>query len=55
VVDSKEGKLAAMVEVKEIPHPGRGANFVDPNYGKDPRIVTPPGKFNVYNTQHDIY
>ena len=21
----------------------------------DPRIVTPTGKFNVYNTQHDIY
>ena len=22
---------------------------------KDPRIVTPTGKFNVYNTQHDVY
>ena len=22
---------------------------------KDPRLVTPTGKFNVYNTQHDIY
>ncbi len=22
---------------------------------KDPRIITPTGKFNVYNTQHDIY
>ena len=33
VVDSKEGKLAALVDVKSIPHPGRGANFVDPKYG----------------------
>ncbi len=22
---------------------------------KDERLVTPTGKFNVYNTQHDIY
>lgn len=22
---------------------------------KDPEIITPTGKFNVYNTQHDIY
>jgi nitrite reductase (NO-forming)/hydroxylamine reductase len=22
---------------------------------RDPRLVTPTGKFNVYNTQHDIY
>lgn len=33
VVDSKEGKLAALVDVEKIPHPGRGANFVDPKYG----------------------
>ena len=33
VVDSKEGKLAALVEVGQIPHPGRGANFKDPQYG----------------------
>jgi nitrite reductase (NO-forming)/hydroxylamine reductase len=33
VVDSKEGKLAALVDVEKIPHPGRGANFVDPQYG----------------------
>jgi len=32
-VDSKEGKLAALVEVGQIPHPGRGANFKDPQYG----------------------
>jgi nitrite reductase (NO-forming)/hydroxylamine reductase len=22
---------------------------------KDPKMITPTGKFNVYNTQHDIY
>ncbi len=22
---------------------------------KDERLVTPTGKFNVYNTQHDVY
>lgn len=33
VVDSKERKLAALVEVGSIPHPGRGANFVDPEFG----------------------
>ncbi|MCB1776632.1 MAG: nitrite reductase, partial [Candidatus Competibacteraceae bacterium] len=22
---------------------------------KDPRLITPTGKFNVYNTQHDVY
>ena len=22
---------------------------------KDPRLITPTGKFNVFNTQHDIY
>ncbi len=33
VVDSKDQKLAALVEVGKIPHPGRGANFVDPKYG----------------------
>jgi len=22
---------------------------------KDPKLVTPTGKFNVYNTQHDVY
>jgi len=21
----------------------------------DPKIITPTGKFNVYNTQHDVY
>ncbi|MGB7540618.1 MAG: cytochrome D1 domain-containing protein [Burkholderiales bacterium] len=33
VVDSKEDRLAALVDVDKIPHPGRGANFVDPKYG----------------------
>ncbi len=33
VVDAKEGKLAALVDVDKIPHPGRGANFVHPKHG----------------------
>ncbi|MCK4743832.1 MAG: c-type cytochrome [Sulfuriflexus sp.] len=33
VVDSKTSKLAALVDVGSIPHPGRGANFIDPKYG----------------------
>jgi nitrite reductase (NO-forming)/hydroxylamine reductase len=33
VVDSKDQKLAALVDVTEIPHPGRGANLVDPEFG----------------------
>ncbi|GAA4400791.1 nitrite reductase [Quisquiliibacterium transsilvanicum] len=33
VVDSKEDKLAALVDVGRIPHPGRGANFKDPKSG----------------------
>jgi nitrite reductase (NO-forming)/hydroxylamine reductase len=33
VVDSKEQKLTALVDVDKIPHPGRGANFTDPKYG----------------------
>jgi nitrite reductase (NO-forming)/hydroxylamine reductase len=33
VVDSKENKLAALVDVGRIPHPGRGANWKDPKYG----------------------
>ncbi len=33
VVDSKEGELEALVDVGKIPHPGRGANFIDPKYG----------------------
>ncbi len=33
VVDSKERRLAARVPVDEIPHPGRGANFVHQEFG----------------------
>lgn len=33
VVDTKEGKLAALVDTKPKPHPGRGANFVHPQFG----------------------
>jgi nitrite reductase (NO-forming)/hydroxylamine reductase len=33
VVDTKEGKLAALVDTKKLPHPGRGANFTHPTYG----------------------
>jgi nitrite reductase (NO-forming) / hydroxylamine reductase len=33
VVDSKDRKLAALIDVDRIPHPGRGANLVDPQFG----------------------
>ncbi|MBI3148761.1 MAG: c-type cytochrome [Betaproteobacteria bacterium] len=33
VVDTKEGKREAIVNVGKIPHPGRGANFVHPKFG----------------------
>ncbi|HFD79787.1 MAG TPA: nitrite reductase [Gammaproteobacteria bacterium] len=33
VVDSKTDKLVKLVDVGKIPHPGRGANFIDPKYG----------------------
>ncbi len=34
VVDTKEGKLAALLETGgQTPHPGRGANFMHPTYG----------------------
>lgn len=33
VVDSREDKLAALIDVGAIPHPGRGANFIDPQFG----------------------
>ncbi|MEY4592337.1 MAG: hypothetical protein RIR18_1232 [Pseudomonadota bacterium] len=32
-VDTKTGKLAALVDVAKIPHPGRGANFIHPKFG----------------------
>jgi nitrite reductase (NO-forming)/hydroxylamine reductase len=33
VVDSHDQKLTALIDVKTIPHPGRGANIKDPKYG----------------------
>lgn len=33
IVDTKEGKLAGLVDTAKIPHPGRGANFIHPKYG----------------------
>ncbi|HCX33609.1 MAG TPA: nitrite reductase [Rhodocyclaceae bacterium] len=33
VIDTVEGKLASLVDVGKIPHPGRGANFVHPKFG----------------------
>ena len=33
VIDSKNETLTAMVDVTEIPHPGRGANLTDSKYG----------------------
>ena len=32
-IDMKEGKLAGLIDVGKIPHPGRGANFIHPKYG----------------------
>ena len=33
VVDTKTGKLVALIDTKKLPHPGRGANFVHPKFG----------------------
>ncbi len=33
VVDSRDRKLEALIDVDKIPHPGRGANFVHPEFG----------------------
>lgn len=33
VIDSKDQKLAALIDVEKIPHPGRGANFMDKEFG----------------------
>ena len=32
-VDTKLGKLAALIDTAKIPHPGRGANFMHPKFG----------------------
>ena len=33
VIDAKESKLVKLVDVDQIPHPGRGANFVHAKFG----------------------
>jgi nitrite reductase (NO-forming)/hydroxylamine reductase len=33
VVDSKDRELEALIDVTKIPHPGRGANLIDPEFG----------------------
>lgn len=33
VIDTVENSLAAVVDVSSLPHPGRGANWVDPEFG----------------------
>ncbi|MWJ28961.1 nitrite reductase [Halomonas sp. ZH2S] len=33
VIDAQERELEAIIDVGKIPHPGRGANFVDPEFG----------------------
>ena len=33
IIDSKERRLIALPDVDKIPHPGRGANIIDPVYG----------------------
>ena len=33
VIDSKDRKLVALTDVDKIPHPGRGANVEDPDFG----------------------
>ncbi len=33
VIDAKEGKYVASIDVGDKPHPGRGANWVHPEYG----------------------
>ena len=33
VIDALEGKLTALVDTPALPHPGRGANWIDPEFG----------------------
>jgi nitrite reductase (NO-forming)/hydroxylamine reductase len=33
VVDSRDRSLEALIDVEKIPHPGRGANLMDPDFG----------------------
>jgi nitrite reductase (NO-forming)/hydroxylamine reductase len=32
-VDSRDRELEALIDVEKIPHPGRGANLMDPDFG----------------------
>lgn len=51
VVDAKEEKLVALFETGKIPHPGRGANWVDPTYGPVSATVhLGEGKIAVYGS-----
>jgi nitrite reductase (NO-forming)/hydroxylamine reductase len=48
VVDAQEGDLEALVDTPAVPHPGRGANWIDPQFGPvwssphlgDPAVVS---------------
>jgi len=33
IIDAREGVLEAIVETSAVPHPGRGANWIDPEFG----------------------
>jgi nitrite reductase (NO-forming)/hydroxylamine reductase len=33
VIDAQKGELTALVDTPALPHPGRGANWIDPVYG----------------------
>ncbi len=33
VIDTKDDKLVKLIDTETLPHPGRGANFVDPKFG----------------------
>src|SRR5690554_7967737 len=33
VIDTHENALTAVVDMSPLPHPGRGANWVDPEFG----------------------
>jgi nitrite reductase (NO-forming)/hydroxylamine reductase len=51
VVDAEKEKLEAIIKVGKIPHPGRGANWVDPEYGPVGSTVhLGEGKLVVYGT-----
>ena len=43
VIDTKDGKPTKLVEVGKTPHPGRGANFIDPKFGPAIMGDWPPG------------